>query len=375
MDKRWLWGVFGGAALIGAGCVTAQNQQGQNAAWRVETVKGGLERPWSLNFAPDGRLFYTTRNTGELQALNVSNGAISRFQTSLPNFRPEGEGGMLGMELAPDFAQSGRVFVCYSYWRGTARGETDRRNRLSSFTINGASLGNEKILLDDMLGWWNHNGCRVVLSPDKTKLFVSMGDAANFPPGPRKALDLENTAGKTFRINLDGSVPSDNPFPNSAVWTLGHRNHQGLAFHPTTGALWSTEHGPERQDELNVIKKGKNYGWPTCQGTRAESPNCTVENYEPAIRSYDPQVTVAMSGMTFYTGNVFAAWKNDLFFVTLKTGRIYRLELDGEKIVNQEIMVDGDYGRLRDITVGPDGFVYFSTDAGGNSSIMRIRPR
>jgi aldose sugar dehydrogenase len=359
-------------AVIAAACAQAQQPA---AAWKIETVKTGLERPWSINFAPDGRLFYTTRYTGELQALNVKTGAVQRFQTKLRDLRPEGEGGMMGLEFAPDFEKSNRVFVCYSYWKGGSESSTNRRNRVSSFVIKGNALEEDKTLLDDMLGWSNHNGCRVVLSPDNTKLFVTMGDAAAFPPGPQKAQDLNSKAGKTYRINLDGSVPGDNPFANSPVWSLGHRNAQGLAFHPTTGALWSTEHGPDVKDELNVIKKGKNYGWPNCQGTKAESSGCSVQNYEAAVKSYNPDNTVAMSDMTFYTGNAFSDWKNDLFFVTLKTGRVYRLELNGEQIAREQILVDGDYGRLRDITVGSDGFLYISTDSGVNSSIIRLQPR
>ena len=317
----------------------------------------------------------TTRNTGEVQALTLENGAVKSYATPLQNFRPEGEGGLLGMELASDFASSNTVYLCYSYWKDGKKDDAARRNRLSSFTVGSSDLRDEKILLDDLLGWSNHNGCRVVRSPDNTKLFVTMGDAANYEPGPQKAQDLNSRAGKTYRINLDGGIPSDNPFAGSAVWSLGHRNAQGLAFQPGTGLLWSTEHGPEVKDELNVIKKGRNYGWPDCLGTASESGSCSLKDYQAAVKSYDPQITVAMSDMAFYSGAAFPAWKNNLFFVTLKTGRLYRLEISGESVSKEEILIDNQYGRLRDITVGSDGFIYLSTDAGTNSSILRVRPK
>ncbi len=339
--------------------------------FNVEVVKTNLERPWSLNFAPNGELLLTTRYSGKLMSLNVASGETKTFETNLPNFRPDGEGGMLGMELDPNFANNNKIYVCYSYWKDGLQDNTAKRNRVSSFVIAGNTVGTEKVLLDDMPGWWNHNGCRIILSPDKTKLFVSMGDAAS---DPTRAQDLKSLAGKVHRINLDGTVPTDNPYGTS-IWTYGHRNIQGLAFQPGTGLLWSTEHGPNTQDELNIIKKGKNYGWPNCLGTSQESQGCVVENYQAAVKSYDPTVTVAPSDMLFYGGAAFREWKNSLLFVTLKTGRLYRLELNGESIAKEEILIDGQYGRLRDIAEGPDGFLYISTDEAAASKILRLRPK
>jgi glucose/arabinose dehydrogenase len=216
-----------------------------------------------------------------------------------------------------------------------------------------------------------------------------MGDAAGAPSdvlgepgGDAKAQSKKLLAGKIFRIKLDGSIPTDNPFYNDpevlgqakATWTLGHRNPQGLAFQPETGELWSTEHGPDKKDELNLIKPGYNYGWPECMGT---DPCPAHPPYQPAIKEYYSDRTVAISDMTFYNADVFPAWKGSLFFVTLKTGRMYRLELSGEKVVKEELIIgslseaSGPYGRLRDVTVGPDGFIYFSTD---DSKIYRIVP-
>ncbi len=352
--------------LIGLACAVGVAQNAQKS-WRVELVKGKLERPWSLNFAPDGRLLFTGRYSGKLSSLDLKSGQVRVLGQLGDSFRPDGEGGMLGMELDPTFATTGRVYICYSYFKDNVRDGDTKRNRLSSFTLTDKGLTAEKFLIDDMPGWWNHNGCRVILGPDGM-LYASMGDAAS---DPARAQDLNSKAGKIHRVTKDGGIPSDNPFPNSSVWALGSRNAQGLTFQPGTNVLWETEHGPDTDDELNVIKKGQNYGWPMCRGTNP----CDVPNYQPAVRSYKPNETIAISDMAFYSADAFPAWKGDLFFVALKTGRLYRLELDGERVKSEEILIDNTYGRLRDVTVGPDGFLYFSTDSGEDSSIYRLRPQ
>ncbi|MEO6063054.1 MAG: PQQ-dependent sugar dehydrogenase [Thermoflexales bacterium] len=330
-------------------------------AWRVETVIEGVDRPWSLNFAPDGRLFFTSRDTGVISALDVARGSVTAF-AGLPRVRVGGEAGLLGMALDPAFAQTGWLYACYSYASGG-----QALNRLSRFTLRDRALGSELVLIDAMPGATFHNGCRVIVGPDGL-LYASMGEASE----RALAQNATSLGGKTFRIKPDGTIPADNPFGNSPVWTIGHRNPQGLAFHPLTGALWSTEHGPEKRDELNVIVGGKNYGWPTCEGT---APVCgAITNYVPAIRQYEDSATIAISDLVFYTGDAFPAWRNQIFFVSLKTGRLYRVVLDGERVVDQEILIDNTYGRLRDITVGPDGFIYFSTDA-VDGKILRLRPR
>ncbi|HQZ53432.1 MAG TPA: PQQ-dependent sugar dehydrogenase [Thermoflexales bacterium] len=333
----------------------------QSAPWRVETVIEGVNRPWSLNFAPDGRLFFTSRNTGVISAVDVARGGVTAF-SGLPRVRVGGEAGLLGMALDPDFARTGWLYACYSY---SAAGLP--LNRLSRFSLRDRALIDETILIDAMPGAMFHNGCRVVIGPDGL-LYATMGEASQRDLAQNPA----SLGGKTFRINTNGSIPPGNPFGNSPIWTLGHRNPQGLAFHPVTGALWSTEHGPEKRDELNILRPGMNYGWPACEGT---APVCgRIANYVPAVRQYEDNATIAISDLVFYTGNAFPAWRNQLFFVSLKTGRLYRLVLDGERVADQEVLIDNTYGRLRDVTVGPDGFIYFSTDA-EDGKILRLRPR
>lgn len=372
-----------------------------NPNFRVEEVARNLGVAWSLRFAPDGRMFYTQRDrtTIGVSALEVHTGRITTYEGEAA-VRNEGEGGVMGLELDPGFARNNKLYICYSYWKDGVQNENNRRNRLSSFVLSSGRLTQEKVLLDDMLGWWNHNGCRVVWGPDN-KLYVSMGDAGDAPsniPGEfgfaAKAQSLKLLAGKIFRINPDGSIPTDNPFYHQtsgaarAIWTLGHRNPQGLALQPETGLLWSTEHGPNTRDELNIVRKGKNYGWPRCSGTQPFGTvlsvaadnlafHCTGsdlrEDYQPAVREYagGNEPTIAPSNLVFYSGRAFPLWKGNLFFVTLKTGRLYRLELEGEQIVGEEILINNQYGRLRDLAVGPEGFIYISTD---NGQILRLKP-
>ena len=355
------------------------------SGFKIELFKDGLSDDrsdaraviWSLNFAPDGRLLFTMRDMNKVtvKALDMNTKAVSSFSSNASvryddNPGSYWESGVLGMELDPGFNTNKKVYICYSYWNGSSA-----RNRVSSFVLSGTSLGSEQALLNDMPGNYIHNGCRIIYGPD-AKLYISMGDADNGPA----AQNPSSKAGKIFRINPDGSMPSDNPFAGSPVWTLGHRNPQGLAFKPGTNELWSTEHGPEIRDELNIIKKGKNYGWPNCMGT--QTPCAGVSNYQAAIKQYEPDDsnTIAPSDMVFYTANAFPQWKGSLFFVTLKTGRIYRLVLSGETISSEERIVNtpagtdgnGPYGRIRDITVGPEGYIYFSNDSG---QIYRIVPQ
>lgn len=377
--------------LLLAACKTDQGQP-PTINYKIELLKDvNAGVIWSLNFGPEGKLYFTDRDRSfvNLSALEISSGSLTTY-TSSAAVRDEGEGGVLGLELDPNFALNKKVYICYSYWKdGDPSAEENARNRVSSFAISGSGLTNEVKLFDDMLGWWNHNGCRVLLSPDKKHLFITMGDAADAPsnvPGEpdksQKAQSKKLLAGKIFRIKPDGSIPTDNPFYNDpevpgqakAMWTLGHRNPQGLAFDPSTGKLWSTEHGPDVKDELNLIRAGYNYGWPDCMGT---DPCPAHPPYQPATKEYYSNDTIAISDMTFYTADTFPAWKGSLFFVTLKTGRMYRLELSGESVAKEELIIgklsdsSGPYGRLRDVTVGPDGFIYFSTD---DSKIYRIVP-
>jgi aldose sugar dehydrogenase len=365
----------------------------------VETVKTGLGVPWSLNFAPDGSLYFTERGAPgikvSIKKLNTATGVISTITDSgNSSIRQDGEGGVLGMELDPSFNTNNQVYICYSYFLNNAASDGNRRNRVSRFTISGSDLTGETVLFDDMLGWSNHNGCRVANGADG-KLYFSIGDAADYAPGPVKAQDPSTLAGKVFRINYDGSIPSDNPYYSTssgsarAVWTFGHRNPQGLAFQPGTGALWSTEHGQNTRDELNLILKGKNYGWPSCVGTQslnspldvpqdgttyncAASTNLTASNYQIAAKEYESGFTLAASDIAFVTSPLFPEWNGNLLMNTLKANKMYRITLNGSSVVGDQVIINTGYGRLRDVAVSPDGLIYFSSDDG---KIFRMIPK
>ena len=366
----------------------------------VEKVKFVSLIPWSLKFAPDGQLYFTLRGKDAekvaLQRMDVNSGNVTTLtDTGNSKIRQDGEGGVLGLELDPNFATNNYAYICYSYWlNNDSSSGNNRRNRISRFTVNASSLTNEAILFDNMLGWTNHNGCRVANGPDG-KLYFSIGDAADFSPGPIKAQDPATLAGKIFRINYDGSIPTDNPRYDSltgsqrALWTFGHRNPQGLAFQPGTGALWSSEHGQNTRDELNLIQKGKNYGWPSCVGIQAlgvplnvpldsttyacaDTSNLTASNYQPAAKEYNSDATLATSDIAFSTSPLFPEWNGNILMATLKTNRLYRIELNGSAFGSDQIIISGGYGRLRDITVGQDGFYYFSNDDG---DILRMVPQ
>jgi len=226
---------------------------------RVESVLQGLQYPWSMNFAADGRLYFSERG-GKLTRFDPESQEMMAI-FGMPPPRVQGEAGMMGLALDPDFADNQLFYICYA----TRDAEGHPTNRLSRFQLKNQRLTDETILFDNMPGAAYHNGCRVITSPDGEYLYFSMGDAGKAGMAPVPGY----LGGKIFRLELDGSIPSDNPFAGSAVWSIGHRNPQGLRFRPDTDQLWSTEHGPDTQDELNLIEKGGNYGWPICRGTRA----------------------------------------------------------------------------------------------------------
>ncbi|NJK44919.1 MAG: PQQ-dependent sugar dehydrogenase [Pleurocapsa sp. SU_196_0] len=354
----------------------------------VQEVKSGVGIPWNIAFGPDAKMYFTQRgsSTVAINRMDVDTGTVTTF-TSTSSVRVEGEGGVLGFTFDPDFATNNHVYICYSYWSG-AQTSANRRNRLSRFTISGSSLTDEQIRFDNMLGWSNHNGCRVANGPDG-KLYFSMGDAADFTPGPVKAQDPAVLAGKIFRINYDGSIPTDNPRYGSltgqarAMWSFGHRNPQGLAFQPVTNALWSTEHGPDIRDELNLIEANKNYGWPQCVGEQAlnvatngyscaADTNLTAGNYQPAKKQYNADNTIATSDIAFLNSPLFPEWKGNLLMAVLKNNDLYRIELNGAAFARDQQIISSGYGRIRDVTSGPDGFIYFSTDDNG---IWRVIPQ
>ena len=304
-----------------------------------------------MAFAPDGRLFVTER-PGRVRI--IQNGALlPDAWATLPVSEADGaERGLLGLALDPDFARNGYVYVAYTYRAGTRDA-----NRLVRMRDVGGRGGEERVLIDGAGGGDNHDGGRVKVGPDR-KLWWTVGEAG----GPQNVAQLaDRINGKILRVELDGSVPPDNPTRGSYVWSMGHRNPQGLAWHPDTGALYSTEHGPSQNgtsfcchDEINVIVPGGNYGWPTVWGI-ARDPRYL----DPAHES-GASTTWAPGGATFVTRG---AYRGSLLFGALAGQHLHRVVFgtDGRTVVLDEKLLDHQYGRIRDVVEGPDGAIYVST--------------
>jgi glucose/arabinose dehydrogenase len=310
--------------------------------FRVEVVASNLQIPWSLAFAPDGRLFVTER-PGRVRILNIA-ASTSEVALTLDDVFAQGEAGVLGVALDPDFSSNGFVYVYY-----TARVGGGAANRVVRYRDVGGRLGEAAVLLDNIPANTIHDGGRLRFGPDGL-LYITTGDAAT----TSLAQDVASLAGKVLRLNRDGTTPRDNPY-SSPVYSYGHRNPQGIDWHPGNGSLWASEHGNSGNDEVNVIEPGVNYGWPRIEGSQ------TMPNMRTPIVSYSP--AVAPSGASFYRGSRFPAFANNFFVATLRGVHIVRLRVDpaSPRVVAQERLLSDRYGRIRDVVIGPDGLIYFCT--------------
>ena len=337
----------------------------------TETVASGLDVPWEIVFVPDGRMFFTEQ-PGRLRV--IENGQL--VPTPALDFTgrvPGGEAGMLGLEIDRNFSSNGFLYVFYCY--EIASSPTGVRCRVARLVMTGNQAREDKTLLDILgvgLGR-HHNAGRIKIGPDGL-LYVATGDLGE----AQRAQDINDPAGKILRITLDGQPASGNPFPSQPlVYTLGHRDPQGLAF-DSSGQLYSTEHGNSSHDEVNIIRAGGNYGWPTCEGV------CNNPQFIDPVKLFFPE-TAAPSGGTFYYSSVVPQWNGSLLFATLGLAdntfahHIHRIKFDvpgGTRIVEEEVLYRDQFGRIRTVAQGPDGFVYFSTSSGRASDrIIRIRPK
>jgi glucose/arabinose dehydrogenase len=344
---------------------------------RVVTLTQGLEHPWGLAFLPDGRMLVTER-PGRLRIVGADGALDPRPVGGVPRVVRGGQGGLLDVTLHPDFRTNRLVYLSYSgEGPGGSSTEVARARLVES---NGPPrLEDMKVIFrqqpkSDGSG---HFGSRLVFDR-KGLLYVTLGDRRD----QNRAQKLDDLAGKIVRIADDGSVPTDNPFAGSAdarpeIFSLGNRNVQGAALHPKTGLLWTHEHGPQGGDEVNVIRAGTNYGWPvitygvnyvtgTKIGEGTEKPGMAqpVWKWVPSI---------APSGMAFYEGDAFPKWRGNLFVGALRDPMLVRLELDGERVVKEERMLQGKVGRVRAVSTGPDGFLYLLTDS-PDGALLRIEP-
>lgn len=324
-------------------------------------VQTGLRAPWDLAFAPDGRMFVTERPGAVLVFESGAPNARRLSTYTVENVRAQGESGLMGIALDPDFASNGSVYVCAS-----RMDEGEWRNQVLRLKANGNDLAFDRyVIRAGMRAAAIHDGCGLRFGPDR-KLWITMGESGTRP----LAQNVASFNGKILRVETDGSVPSDNPVlpgasGRTAVWSFGHRNPQGLAFQPGTGVPFEIEHGADTHDEINVLQAGANYGWPTAEGP------------DPQRRFVDPKwssgnVTLATAGGTFVTGANWGTWSGSLFVATLKETDLRRFVVDGTTVTAADVLLNGRYGRLRTPVLGPDGALYITTSNGSGDRIVRV---
>jgi glucose/arabinose dehydrogenase len=341
--------------------VTFTTQDGVRV--QADAIVSSLEIPWAMAFAPDGRLFVAER-PGRVRIVNPAT-STSEVALTLDDVFRQGEAGLLGLALAPDFATTRLVYLYYTAAEGNGA-----VNRIARYREAGGRLAERAVLVDNIPAATIHDGGRLRFGPDGL-LYATAGDAAN----SALAQDAASLAGKFLRIERDGTSPRGNPF-GSPVFSWGHRNPQGFDWHPVTGEIWASEHGNSGNDEINVIRAGVNYGWPTIEGAE------TFPNMEPPVTSFSP--SIAPSGAAFYQGTRFPQFVGNLFVGTLRGTHLLRLVVDaqGRRVARQERLLDGAFGRLRDVAVGPDGYIYICTNnrdgrgspAAADDRIIRLSP-
>jgi aldose sugar dehydrogenase len=330
--------------------------------FRLETVTSGVNAPWGLAFLPDGRILVTEKR-GRLRT--VERGIVSKPIRGVPAVYTEGQAGLLDVALHPDFEKNGWIYLSYSDPgpNGSAMTAVVRGH-----LQDGAFIDQQQIFKADPALYRKggvHFGSRFVFD-GKGHLFFSIGERGQ----GKDAQEIKRPNGKIHRVRDDGAVPDDNPFAHEAgavpsIWSYGNRNPQGLARHPVTGELWEVEHGPRGGDEVNVIQPGRNYGWPVITyGMNYDGTPMTdrtaQEGMEQPITQWTP--SIAVSSIDFYGGDAFQKWNGNLLAGSLAAQELRRLEIEGTSVTRQEVLFK-DVGRIRDVVVGPDGFVYLAMHA------------
>lgn len=341
--------------------------------FRVDVVAQGLEVPWAFAWLPNGDMLVTER-PGRVRLIEKGKLRPEPVFT-VPDVEPSGESGLMDLTLHPEFARNGFVYLAYSYKKD------GKQVKVVRYAYKDNKFTEDKVIVDHIPGAPNHSGMRCRFGPDG-KLYVTTGDSTDW----NLAQKTDSLAGKTLRLNDDGTVPKDNPFVGKEgyrpeIWTIGNRNAQGLAFQPGSNLLFETEHGPSSfegkgggGDEVNILEAGKNYGWPEIHHSQ------TREGMMSPLLEYSP--ACAPGSAMFYNGSIFPAFKGNFFFGCLRGARIVRVVLDGRKVVSQEDLLEGTYGRIREMAESPDGYIYFSTsnrDGRGSPAkeddrILRIVP-
>jgi len=362
---------FAALAMLIAGPAMAQQFKTEKLDMEVETVVEGLDHPWSVAMLPDGSLLVTER-PGRL--LRISNGQ-ARAVEGVPEVFARRQGGLLDIAVDEDFASSRRIWFTFSE---PGRGGASTALATATVSPDFARLEGLTILfaMAKKTGVTIHFGSRVVLAPDG-KLFMTTGDRGE---GPR-AQDFKDSAGAVLRLNRDGSVPDDNPFVGKAealpqLWSKGHRNLQGAAWDRERGFLWTVEHGAQGGDEINAPRAGLNYGWPVITygrnyNGRKIGVGTAADGYEQPLHYWDP--SIAPSGLAVYYGVLFPQWKGDLLVGALVDQSLVRLDVEDGRIVSEERMLGGEFGRVRDVKVLADGAIWLLTDE-DDGKLLRITP-
>lgn len=339
------------------------------SAYSINIITDDLEFPWGLDFLPDGRMIVSEK-PGNIRIVSRE-GTVGDPLKGVPPVRYQGSGGMFDIKLAPDFEASRRVFWTYV---ATAEGEAINRVATGRLSDDESELEDARVIyqIGPTQGGRFHFGSRMIFDQDGL-LYVTFGD--RFFPGRGGVQRLNSALGKIIRINQDGTPAQGNPYAGNQgalpeIWSIGHRNPQGLAFNPVTNELWETEHGPRAGDEINVIERGANYGWPEISygleynGSGVSGTGLTQkENMHQPVYYYDP--AVAPSGMTFYDGDLIPEWDNNLFVAMLKGMHIARLVIDNTtgRVVSEERILGQEGQRFRNVVQGPDGALYAITDS------------
>jgi len=347
--------------------------------YNVEIVVKGLSQPWGMVFLSESEILITER-TGQLRLVRNWQ-LMDETISGLPPIREIGQGGLLGIALHPEFDLNKMVYLSYA-------GEENRRysTEVLRGRLEGTALVDTEVIFTALPkeNSGSHFGSRLLFAPDGT-LFVSLGDRGASPGRGRQhpAQQLDSHTGSLIRINDDGSIPANNPFvdrPNAKpeIYTYGNRNMQGMALHPVTKMIWTHEHGPQGGDEVNIMRAGANYGWPVITygvnygfGTKI-GEGIEAPGMEQPVHKWVP--SIAPSGMLFYSGDKFPQWQGNLFVGSLKFGQLVRLELaEDNSIISEERLLNSEFGRIRDVVQGPDGYIYLLTD-NRNGNLLRISP-
>ena len=373
------------AALLAAGLALATPVRAQTLDTalhkvRASVVVSGLTQPWGMAWLPDGRLLVTEKR-GTLRVV-LDGRLLPRPVAGLPEATQHGQGGLLDVVVHPDYAKNGWIYWSYNGETSEGHGTEVARGKLSA---DGTRMSEVQVIfrMAPKSSAGHHFGSRLVF--DRAGfLYITLGDRGDSTGKgfDQRAQRLDDHAGSVIRLHDDGRVPADNPFVGKAgakpeIFNYGHRNMQGAALHPTTGRLWTHEHGPQGGDEVNVENAGANYGWPVITygvnyviGTKiGEGTN--KPGMEQPLHVWVP--SIAPSGMAFYSGSHFPKWQGNLFVGALKAQLLVRLTLEGEKVVGEERLFASAFGRIRDVRQGPDGLLYLLTDS-GNGQLIRLEP-